>query len=133
MPGACQSRAPACAAAQVESLHRHHVVADFVSFAAAFSFNKQTPPLIRSVAPPFHPANASLVCGMMFRAKSVLNTLHGKSLETGTFQGSFFVLVLFSGADTLHVTDVTARSFPFSPAFGTFGAAAEANGKDEEK
>ena len=71
-----------------KSRHSDHVVADFVSFAATFFF-KQTLPLIRSVAPPFHPTNASLVCGMMFRAKSVLNTLHGKSLETGTFQGSF--------------------------------------------
>jgi len=33
--------------------HSYHVVADFVSFATTFSFSKQTPSLIHSVAPPF--------------------------------------------------------------------------------
>jgi len=33
--------------------HSHRTVADFVSFATTFSFSKQTPSLIHSVAPPF--------------------------------------------------------------------------------
>ena len=42
------------------SHHRHHVVADFVSFATAFSFSKQPPSLIHSAAPPFQIEPASL-------------------------------------------------------------------------
>jgi|GEM_PF-5678226 len=40
-------------ACRFESGHRHHVVADSVSFATAFSFSRQTPSLIHSVTPPF--------------------------------------------------------------------------------
>ena len=40
--------------------HRHHVVADFVSFATAFPFSKQTLSLIHSVAPPFKMRLAAL-------------------------------------------------------------------------
>ena len=43
-----------------ESLQPYHVVADFVSFATAFSFSKQTSSLIHSVAPPFKIETASL-------------------------------------------------------------------------
>ena len=62
MPGACQSRDPACPAGQVESRTLRHVVADFVSFAAAVSFAKQTPSLIRSVVHPRKNKTALLPC-----------------------------------------------------------------------
>ena len=52
-PVAPQSRDLASATAEVESLTACRVVADCVSFATAFSFSKQTPSLIHSVAPPF--------------------------------------------------------------------------------
>ena len=75
-----------------KSRHSDHVVADFVSFATTFSFIKQTLPLIRSVAPPFHPTNASLVCGMMFQARSLLNT---RSVERALKLDRFKALSLF--------------------------------------
>ena len=56
-PVAPQSRDLASAAAEVESLTACRVVADFVSFATAFSFSKQTPSLTHSVAPPFRTDN----------------------------------------------------------------------------
>ena len=62
MPGACQSCDPACPAGQVESCTLCHVAADFVSFAAAVSFAKQTPSLIRSVVSPLKIKTALLPC-----------------------------------------------------------------------
>ena len=47
--GALQSRDPASAAAEVDSHHPLHVVADFVSFATTFFSSS----LIHFVAPPF--------------------------------------------------------------------------------
>ena len=75
VPGEPQSRTLSEPAGKSKSCFPHHVVADFVSFATAFSFSKQTPSLIHSVAPPFQIGPASL----------------GSDLDTGsdfTFSGA---------------------------------------------
>ena len=69
-----KSLASACG---FEPRHRHHVVADFVSFAAAFSFSKQTPPLTHAIAPPFQLRPAALGSQLVFylqRQVSFLST-----------------------------------------------------------
>ena len=70
-----KSLASACG---FEPRHRHHVVADFVSFAAAFSFSKQTPPLTHAIAPPLQLRPVSLGSQLVFylqRQVSFLSTL----------------------------------------------------------
>jgi len=65
-PAALQSREPASAAAEVKSLHPHHVVADFVSFATAFSYAPQKTAALRilSAGRPFLPL--SFFCFYMY-------------------------------------------------------------------
>ena len=60
-PGALQSRDPASAAAEVDSHHPLHVVADFVSFATTFFASS----LIHFVAPPFKIKTARPLLGLV--------------------------------------------------------------------
>lgn len=74
-----------------------HVVADFVSFATAFSFSKQTPPLIHSVAPPLQLRPASLGSQLAFLCRrwvSILSTRPRLSLDAIRVPGSAFSFVL---------------------------------------
>ncbi len=65
LPGAAQSREVACAAAQVESLRLHHVVASFISLATTFLCFASKSSRAHSAAPPFRiePAAAGLRFG----------------------------------------------------------------------
>ena len=59
--GGSQSRDPASAAAEVDSHHPLHVVADFVSFATTFFSSS----LIHFVAPPFKIKTARTLLGLV--------------------------------------------------------------------
>ena len=70
-----KSLASACG---FEPRHRHHVVADFVSFAAAFFRSEQTPSFTRSVAPPSKIEPTSLGFNFAFKGHVHLSAVRTK-------------------------------------------------------
>ena len=70
-----------------------NVVADYVSFATAFSFSKQTPSLIHSVAPPFQIEPTPLGFDLGFRdgASKSYNFTRTKKRKVHSGGLSFFI------------------------------------------
>ncbi len=74
------------------------VVADFVSFATAFLFSKQTPSLTRSVAPPFKIGPAPLGSNFVFWGSESIN----RALYVVTSDKSLRRLLCFASKVTSH-------------------------------